>query len=196
MISEARQGQILLHQARGHLAAVLQPEDPAPREPLQLTAEETRWLAEPGATFVTLTEEGQLRGCIGSVEAFLPLEEDLAKNVRSAALEDPRFLPATAADYHRLRMEVSLLSPLEPLPSCADQAAAEALLRPGVDGVLLECHYHRSTFLPQVWETFANPRDFLHHLKKKAGLDPFSWPADLRLWRYAVQKWREGASEL
>ncbi len=188
MIDTARQGKILLHHARTSLAAALQ--TPPPPD-LPLTPEETAWLEEPAATFVTLMEAGRLRGCIGTVEAFLPLAEDVAKNARAAAFDDPRFPPVTAAEARYLKMEVSLLSVPEPLPPCPDQATAEALLQPGQDGVMLQYGHHRATFLPQVWVTLPEPREFLQRLLEKAGLPPRTWPPDVQLWRYSVRKWRE-----
>ena len=189
MIDAARQGKILLHHARAALAAALQK---TPPPDLTLSPEETAWLEEPAATFVTLMEAGRLRGCIGTVEAFLPLAEDVAKNARAAAFDDPRFTPVSAEESTDLNIEISLLSIPEPLPPSPDWATAEALLQPGEDGVILQCGHHRATFLPQVWETLEAPRDFLERLLHKAGLPPRTWPPEIQLWRYSVIKWKEG----
>ena len=148
------------------------------------------WLDDVGACFVTLTQNGELRGCIGSLEAVRPLRAEVAANARAAAFRDPRFAPLTREDYPTVQVEVSLLSPTEPLRFDSEKQAL-AQLRPGVDGIVLEYRRQRSTFLPQVWEQLEEPRDFLAQLKKKAGLSTDFWHADLRLARYRVEKWRE-----
>ncbi len=156
----------------------------------QPVAERPEW-RQPGASFVTLTRHGELRGCIGSLEAWRPLAEDVAANARAAAFRDPRFAPLTAGELAGIRVEVSLLTPAQPLP-WRDEAEALAQLRPGIDGVILIAGRHRATFLPQVWEQLPDPANFLAHLKRKAGLAADYWGSDLRLERYTVEKWREG----
>jgi len=153
---------------------------------------ETPELQRPGAVFITLTQQGELRGCIGSLEAHRPLAEDVAANARAAAFHDPRFKPLTRDELARTRVEVSLLTPAEDLP-CRDEAEALALLRPHVDGVIFSAGRHRATFLPQVWEQLPEPAAFLAQLKRKAGLPAAYWGPDVRLERYAVKKWREAA---
>ena len=145
------------------------------------------WLLEPGASFVTLRLDGELRGCIGSVQARRALGEDVAHNARAAAFRDPRFPPVTPGEVPRLQVEVSLLSPREPLEAYSE-AEALAKLRPGVDGVYFEFHDLASTFLPQVWESLPDPVDFLGELRRKAGLPPTFWHPDVRLSRYTVEK--------
>lgn len=147
-------------------------------------------LRQPGATFVTLTQAGELRGCIGSLEARRPLGEDVRANARAAAFGDPRFLPLARDEFGRTRIEVSLLAPAEPL-RFTDEADALRQLRPGQDGMIFECHGRRGTFLPQVWESLPDPRDFFAHLKQKAGFAPEFWSPDIRLYRYTVRKWKE-----
>ncbi len=148
------------------------------------------FLDEPAATFVTLRRHGELRGCIGSLEADRPLREDVATNARAAALRDPRFPPLTQTELDGLSIEVSLLSPPQPL-SIVDEDDVVRQLDAARDGVLLEIGPHRATFLPQVWEQLPDARDFLRHLKAKAGLAPGFWSLDIRVSRYAVQKWSE-----
>ena len=151
------------------------------------------WLAEPGATFVTLRRDGLLRGCVGTLRAWRPLSDDVRANARAAAFSDTRFPPLTRDELPEISLEVSLLSTPEPV-SVASEAEALAVLRPGIDGVILEYRdapQHRATFLPQVWEQLPDPREFLAHLKHKAGLSPTFWHPDLRLWRYTVTKWEE-----
>jgi len=148
------------------------------------------WLDATGAVFVTLTIAGHLRGCIGSLEAHRPLGKDLAHNARAAAFSDPRFPPLSLAELPKVRVEVSVLTPATPM-NFADEADALAQLRPGIDGVILECGHYRSTFLPQVWEQLPEPGIFMSHLKQKAGLSGDFWAKDVRLSRYGVEKFKE-----
>ncbi|HVT58787.1 MAG TPA: AmmeMemoRadiSam system protein A [Thermoanaerobaculia bacterium] len=183
-------GCVLLSLARQAIAEALGAL-PAPAvADADLARELADWLAAPGATFVTLTVAGQLRGCIGSLSPCRTLAADVRANARAAALADPRFAPLTAAELPAARVEVSLLSPPEPLPAVCEEEALAAL-RPGLDGVVLECGEAHGTFLPQVWEHFAEPREFLAQLKHKAGLPRDYWSPDLRLWRYRVVHWQE-----
>ena len=147
-------------------------------------------LHEMGATFVTLTKHGQLRGCIGSLEAWRPLLADVQENARSAALRDPRFNPLSGEELPITRVEVSLLTAAEPI-SFTSEADALAQLRPEVDGVIFIAGRHRATFLPQVWAQLPTPREFFAHLKRKAGLDDDFWADDVKLARYTVQQWEE-----
>jgi AmmeMemoRadiSam system protein A len=147
-------------------------------------------LDRPGATFVTLTQAGQLRGCIGSLEAYRPLAIDVAENALAAAFSDPRFPPLTGDELERTRVEVSLLAAAEPM-HFADEADALAQLRPGVDGVILTRGRQRATFLPQVWESLTRPQQFIAQLKLKAGLPADYWDGQITLARYGVQKWKE-----
>ena len=147
-------------------------------------------LSRPAATFVTLTQQGQLRGCIGSLEAYRPLSTDVAENAYAAAFRDPRFAPLASEELVYTRIEVSLLEPAEPL-EFTDEADAIACLRPGIDGLILTHGSRRATFLPQVWETLPDPKRFLEQLKLKAGLPPDFWDERISLARYGVQKWKE-----
>lgn len=145
------------------------------------------WLLQPGATFVTLTKEGQLRGCIGSLAASRPLGQDVASNARAAAFEDPRFPKLSREEWPRCAVEVSLLSAPKGM-AFADDADLCAQLRPGEDGVILECDGRRATFLPQVWEVLPDRREFLQALLAKAGLPPDTRLARCRISRYRVAK--------
>jgi len=152
------------------------------------------WLDAPGAVFVTLTEHGQLRGCIGSLEAHRPLAQDLEANALAAAFRDPRFPPLQEDELDQIHVEVSILSPPEPI-RFSSEADALSQLRPGIDGVILEHGWHRATFLPQVWEQLPDPQRFMAHLKAKAGLSADFWADDLRLSRYSVEKYEEDTHE-
>jgi len=175
-------GKALLTQARNAIALQLG-EAPLP-EP------DSPELRQHGACFVTLTLAGKLRGCIGSLEAWRTLGEDVRANASAAAFRDPRFTPLTREEFAHLRVEVSLLTRPQPM-AFTSEADALAQLRPGIDGVIFEQGNHRSTFLPQVWEDLADPRLFMAQLKIKAGLPPSFWSAELKLSRYQVQKWQE-----
>jgi AmmeMemoRadiSam system protein A len=182
-------GRVLLALAREAIAAALDLLPSAARRPAPELA--APWLRAPGACFVTLTRQSRLRGCIGSVRARRPLVDDVRANARAAALSDPRFPPLTAGELPETRIEVSLLSAASPLPAASEDEALAAL-RPGIDGIILEIGGEsHATFLPQVWENLPSPRDFLAHLKQKAGLPPGFWSPDLRLHRYTVTKWTE-----
>lgn len=181
----AERGKILLAIARASIATAL-------HRPMQAD-ESPAWLREPGATFVTLTQHGELRGCIGSLEAHRPLLEDVKANARAAAFHDPRFNPLKAEELDVTRVEVSLLSPQQAL-EFRDEQDALAQLRPLVDGIVFEYGHHRSTFLPQVWEQLPRKEDFMGRLKQKAGLPPDFWADDVKLSRYAVEKWKEGTA--
>ncbi|MEO5348213.1 MAG: AmmeMemoRadiSam system protein B [Magnetococcus sp. YQC-3] len=173
--------------ARQHLAKVLGGES-------GLTADFLRsqggGLAEPGACFVTLTRQGQLRGCIGSLQAHRPLAVDLLENALAAAIRDPRFAPVTVEELAALRIEVSILTPAQPFPY-TDGEDLLRRLQPGVHGVILVKGAHRSTFLPQVWEQLPDPRLFLQHLCIKAGLGRDCWQEKPDIFIYTVKKLEE-----
>ena len=147
-------------------------------------------LARPAATFVTLKQDGELRGCIGTLAAFRPLRTDVRENAIGAAFRDPRFLPLTAGEFAATSVEVSLLSECAALDA-ADEDELLAALRPGHDGLVLELGRHRATFLPQVWDALPDPREFVAALKRKAGLPADFWSAGIALSRYTVTKWSE-----
>lgn len=164
----------------GRLGQTIRPEDDLPA------------LHEPGATFVTLTLQSQLRGCIGSLEAWRPLGVDVRENALAAAFRDSRFSPLTVAEFPLTRLEVSLLTPAVAL-AFGDETDALAQLRPGEDGIIFSCGHHRATFLPQVWEQLPEPELFMGRLKQKAGLSAAYWGPDVRIERYTVTKWKEAA---
>jgi AmmeMemoRadiSam system protein B/AmmeMemoRadiSam system protein A len=148
------------------------------------------WLRQMGASFITLTRDGALRGCIGSLQAARPLGGDVAENAIAAAFRDPRFPPVTAAEWPGLRVEVSLLSAPKPL-RFADEADLFSQLRVGEDGIILEADGRRATFLPQVWESIPDKRLFMRELARKAGLTDDVRLGRSRVWRYRVTKWKE-----
>ena len=182
---DAEKGSTLLKLARSEIATKLGHDVSSPAQ--------AGWLAEPGASFVTLTRQGELRGCIGTLEAHRPLGVDVRENAVAAAFRDPRFMPLTRVEFDEIRVEVSLLSPTEALVVASEEHAL-ASLRPGVDGVVFEYRHYRSTFLPQVWEQLPEPAEFMAHLKRKAGLPMDFWAEDVRLSRYTVSKWKESSA--
>lgn len=145
------------------------------------------WLYEERATFVTLTDRGQLRGCIGSLEPSRPLYDDVIANARAAAFRDPRFPPVRQEELGEMEIEVSVLSPIVPFPVSSKADLIERL-RPGRDGVVLQLGERRATFLPSVWEQLPDPRDFLAHLERKAGLPGGFWSDEIEVLTYTVEK--------
>jgi AmmeMemoRadiSam system protein A len=153
-------------------------------------AADRSFLDQPGAAFVTLTQAGELRGCIGSLEAWRPLRQDVRANAVAAAFDDPRFPPLGADELARTAIEVSVLSAPEPI-AFTDRADLLRQLRPGVDGLILSAPGHRGTFLPQVWEQLPTPELFLEHLVRKAHLPPGYWSDDVVVQRYTVAAFAE-----
>lgn len=142
-------------------------------------------LREKRATFVTLHLDGELRGCIGSLEAYQPLVLDVARNAHAAAFTDPRFLPVTAAEFKCLEIHISILNPAQEM-QFDSQKDLIGQLRPGSDGLILQEGNHKGTFLPDVWEQLPEPERFFAHLKLKTGLPLNYWSPSLRVWRYTT----------
>ncbi|ATX81251.1 hypothetical protein Ga0123462_0376 [Mariprofundus ferrinatatus] len=155
-----------------------------------VSTEGKTWLEKPAATFVTLTLNGALRGCIGSLEAYRPLIEDVRGNAEAAAFQDSRFTPLTAEEFASVNVEVSVLTELEAMHAYTENIALSTL-RPGIDGVVFKFGMYKATFLPQVWDQLPNPVDFLGHLKVKAGLSADFWHPEVLLFKYQVKKYRE-----
>jgi len=138
------------------------------------------------ACFVTLNQRGALRGCIGHLEASLPLIEDVAENAYSAAFRDPRFPPLAPHELADLEIHISVLTPSQPI-SFTSEADLIGQLRPYVDGLILTDGLHRGTFLPSVWEQLPEPAQFLRHLKLKAGLGADYWSDYIQVYRYETE---------
>lgn len=147
-------------------------------------------LNEPRATFVTLREHADLRGCCGSIEPCFALAEDVWRNAWAAAFADPRFPALTAHEYQHINVHIAVLSPLERV-AVASEADLLAELRPGKDGLMLEFGSARATFLPAVWENLPNPVDFLRQLKLKAGFPAAFWSSQIQVWRYEAEDFGE-----
>jgi len=150
------------------------------------TAGRAPGLLEQRASFVTITIDGALRGCCGTLEATRPLLLDVWHNARASAFRDPRFTPLTVGEWRRSQLELSVLTPCERVVVADEQELLLALV-PGRDGLVLAWRGTRATFLPKVWAQVAGPRDFLRRLKQKAGWPADFWAADLEIWRYETE---------
>lgn len=151
---------------------------------------EGKWLDEKGACFVTLRKGEALRGCIGSVRARRSLFEDIVENAKSSAFEDPRFHPLEERELEEVRIEVSVLTPLEPLEAATEEEAISKI-RPGVDGIHLSWGGRAALFIPAMWEQLTDTREFLMYLKRKAGLPSGEWLPGTRLSRFTALKFEE-----
>jgi AmmeMemoRadiSam system protein A len=148
-------------------------------------------LKADGAAFVTLTKNKELRGCIGALEAYQPLVNDVREHAIAAALEDYRFPPVSSDELAAIQIEISRLTQPRVL-EYIDSESLIQLLRPGVDGVILTDGMRRATFLPQVWEQLPNPEDFLGHLCHKMGANPDTWQKKhLAVSTYQVEEFHE-----
>ncbi len=143
-------------------------------------------LREERATFVTLNLYGQLRGCIGTLEAHQPLVQDVAHNAYAAAFSDPRFPALTTREFEKIEMHISILSPSEEIDFTSEEDLLQQI-RPNIDGLVLSDGYARGTFLPAVWESLKTPQEFLQHLKLKAGLPANYWSDTIRVERYTTE---------
>ena len=141
-------------------------------------------LRERRGSFVTLTKEDRLRGCIGTLEATRPLVEDTARNAFAAAFQDPRFSPLTQDELDLLQIKISILSLNIPIEFASEPELLRQL-RPGIDGLIIQQGELRATFLPAVWDSLPNPADFLRELKRKAGITANNPP--LLAWRYTTE---------
>jgi AmmeMemoRadiSam system protein A len=146
---------------------------------------------ERRGTFVTLTINGALRGCIGHIIPQESLIEGVRVNAMNAAFRDPRFRPLGQNEFEKIKVEVSILTEPRPL-AYTDANDLLSKLRPGTDGLIIRQGYHQATFLPQVWDQLPNKRDFLTHLCLKAGLAGDAWTYDkLEVHTYQVQAFEE-----
>ncbi|HEY0940605.1 MAG TPA: AmmeMemoRadiSam system protein A [Steroidobacter sp.] len=143
-------------------------------------------LNRPGACFVTLRFGESLRGCCGTIEATRSLHLDIWNNAWASAFADPRFPALTAEEWTGTGIEISVLSKPE-LRDVGSEAELLEVLRPGIDGVILQAGARRSTFLPAVWEQLPDPRQFIRHLKLKAGWPADFWPPGMHVWLYTTE---------
>jgi AmmeMemoRadiSam system protein A len=148
-------------------------------------------LQQPGASFVTITIDGALRGCIGTIEPYRPLAQDVQENALGAAFRDPRFPPLRTQELGSIEIELSILTLPQPLAYAGGDDLLSQL-RPNIDGVIIEREWRRATFLPQVWDKLPTPADFMSNLCAKAGLPPDDYKTPgLKVSTYQVDKYTE-----
>jgi len=149
-------------------------------------------LCEEGSSFITLTVHGQLRGCIGSLNPYQSLAEDVREHAVAAALNDPRFPAVREDELNAIQVEVSRLT--RPIPlEYTDANDLLSRLHPYVDGVILRDAFRRATFLPQVWEKIPDPAEFLNNLCYKMGVKHDLWRSkQFEVLTYQVQEFHEG----
>jgi AmmeMemoRadiSam system protein A len=180
-------GELLLEIARKSIASEFGIADEIDIEELEKRYPE---LKKEQATFVTLTIDGQLRGCIGSIIPYRPLLNDIISNAKSAAFNDPRFPPLTPEEFNKVKIEVSLLSVPEYL-EYSDIDDLRSKIRIGIDGVILQYNGKQATFLPQVWEQLNSFDLFFAHLCLKAGLEQNCLECHPKIFVYQVKKFCE-----
>lgn len=182
--------QTLLHLAREAMECRVRGNKLPPLDTKSLSSH----LLEPGASFITLTIRGELRGCIGGLEARQPLAQDVREHAIAAALEDPRFPAVREDELDRIQVEVSCLTRPVPLVyKDADDLLSK--LRPHVDGVILRDGIRRATFLPQVWEKIPRPAEFLDNLCSKMGVSENAWRVKhLEVLVYQVEEFHESSN--
>lgn len=178
-IAEDRQA--LLNVARQSVTAGVSGEKYKPK-----SAEFSSALQDVGASFVTLKIESKLRGCIGTLEAHQPLVVDVASNAYSAAFRDSRFPGLQSSELEMLEFHLSILSKPEPMQVESEEDLL-AQMRPHIDGLVIEEGHRRGTFLPAVWESLPDAKEFLKHLKQKAGLPIDYWSDEIKVSRYTSE---------
>jgi uncharacterized protein len=178
---------ILLQLARQSMEAAVRRE---PLPPLQMDQYSER-LRNLGVVFITLLEHGELRGCIGALDPYQPLAQDVCEHAVAAALSDFRFPPVQPDELPDIQIEISRLTLPQPFPYENSTDLLEKL-SPGVDGVILKDGHRRVTFLPQVWEKIPYPAQFLSHLCQKMGAPPDLWRRKkLEVFTYHVGEFHE-----
>jgi AmmeMemoRadiSam system protein A len=160
--------------------------------PPRITAKQVApYLRKPAGVFITLTLNGQLRGCIGHLKATMPLFKDITENAINAAFNDPRFIPLQENEFSKIKIEISVLGQPKPISySCVADLLSK--ITPHQDGVIISKGFHKATYLPQVWEELSDKEGFLCSLCIKAGLNPYAWQNEkLDIETYQVEKFAE-----
>lgn len=142
------------------------------------------------ATFVTMKKSNKLRGCVGMIEPVRELAKDISENAFAAAFRDPRFAPVSGPELEVLKIDISILSPMQPV-SFHDEADLLRQLEPGIDGILIDNGQRRATFLPKVWENLPDRENFMRELKLKAGLSADHWDKEIKVFRYYTNNFSE-----
>jgi hypothetical protein len=176
-------GEVLLRGARAAIASSFG--GPPPETPHPIDG-----LFDRGACFVTLTDEGELRGCVGNVVAESTLWDALLHNAHAAAFRDHRFAPLSASELERAHISVSVLSPLTEVPA-RTEAELVGHLRIGTDGVVLRWRGRSATFLPQMWERLPDPHEFLLHLRRKGNFPSEHWPPGIAASKFTIEEYAE-----
>lgn len=185
---DSEEKQILLKLARQSIERVVRGL-PSLQVELELYSQRLQAL---GVSFVTLTKEGDLRGCIGALEAYQPLVQDVCEHAAAAATEDYRFQRVQENELGLVEIEISRLTPPQVLAYTRPEELLEKL-HPGVDGVILRDGMRRATFLPQVWEKIPDGAEFLTHLCQKMGAPWDLWrKKPLQVLVYQVEEFHEG----
>jgi len=180
-----KEGEYLLSVARKTIEEKLFKKEYQPESDLSPLFSEQR------GTFVTLTIDNNLRGCIGHIIPQETLIEGIRVNAINAAFRDPRFRPLTGEEWEKVKIEVSILTEPKSL-SYSDADDLLNKLRPGIDGVIIKKEFHQATFLPQVWEQLPDKKEFLIHLCVKAGMDGYAWKKEkLEVYTYQAQAFEE-----
>ncbi len=174
----AERDRLLLELARTAIAEAFG--GPPPKHPA-----DAAWLDEPAAIFVSLHRHGELRGCIGCLEARRPLFEEVVAKAKAAAFQDLRMRPVAEGELPELEIELTLLHSLEPIGAETEDELLSNL-RPGVDGLVLGSHEGGAVFIPTMWKLLPDPRTFLHQLMRKAQLH--RWPPDLLAFRFTADE--------
>lgn len=194
MTLSPEEGQTLVQLARATIADRLGSPLPEDKRRALIPRLQNPIFAKPCGAFVTLSLDGCLRGCIGSLTSQEPLSDTVRANAVNAAFRDPRFPPLTPEEFGRTAIEISVLSPPQPL-AYGDADELVKRLRPGIDGLILRRGGASATFLPQVWKQLPRSQDFLSHLCLKAGLPAHAWQdGDLEVETYQVQSFEEGCA--
>jgi uncharacterized protein len=143
-------------------------------------------LIQQRACFVTLNKQQQLRGCIGSLQAYRPLVIDISNNAYAAAFSDPRFPALQQVEFKQLEFHISILEPAEPMSFTSEEDLLSQI-RPNIDGLILSDQGKKGTFLPSVWQSLTTTKDFWQQLKRKAGLPINHWSDTLMVERYSTE---------
>ena len=181
MLNET-QRQLLLKLARTSIESTLAGNAPAGSED-----EFDEVLRRPAGAFVTLrTRSGDLRGCIGSIQAVQPLYRAVITSAISAAFRDPRFLPVRADEMEHLELEISVMGPIEEVRDVQD-------INVGRDGLIISRGRNAGLLLPQVATEYGWDRDtFLDQTCVKAGLPPGAWRTQqARIEKFAAEVFSE-----
>lgn len=174
---EENHKQILLSVARNSIRHGLE-KQVAPK----ITEEDySEHLREILATFVTLKIDNRLRGCIGTTHAVYPLVVSVNQNAWSSAFRDPRFKPLEKNEFDQIHVDISILTPSKQILFTSEEELLDKL-EAGTDGLIIEKNHQRATFLPSVWESLPDRKDFLQQLKLKARIPPNQCPD--RAWVY------------